>query len=397
MALRLPIAIFAVALAALFAWVRDRSNALSIFYANHPDRLVRINTSKSYEIKFQDRVRNCEDAFLLKEQGLAILACDPGRDKWNTVMGVFHPGQIPQAELYIYNYAAKNLDDDKILKKLELVNFPEGLNFHTVGFGYHEESSHLFVTNHARTGPRIEQFKLDIRSLKATHILSILHPQLISPNAIIPLSAEELLVTNDHYFTAKQSKPLYLMESYLGPALAPLLYINLKNIDKGNAKVLARVPYPNGMGFINSTTLAIASTSRGSVYFYSMTKDQHNLPKLQYQSRIRLPFLPDNLAVEDGKLLIGGQPHPPSMAKYVSIRHICNFPDTLQGATEEMKDACNSWSATSWAAEWSEADGLKDVYAGTEYPTSSTFVRDSKRNVAIIVGLYARGIMVLHE
>ncbi|MBE3043342.1 hypothetical protein IMZ48_12385 [Candidatus Bathyarchaeota archaeon] len=45
-----------------------------------------MNTAKSYEIKFADRVRSCEDAFLIKEEGLAILACDAGRERLNTVM-----------------------------------------------------------------------------------------------------------------------------------------------------------------------------------------------------------------------------------------------------------------------------------------------------------------------
>ena len=45
-----------------------------------------MDTAKSYEIKFADRVRSCEDAFLIKEEGLAILACDVGRERYNTVM-----------------------------------------------------------------------------------------------------------------------------------------------------------------------------------------------------------------------------------------------------------------------------------------------------------------------
>ena len=45
-----------------------------------------VNTAKSYEIKFEDRLRSCEDAFLIEKEGLAILACDAGRERFNTVM-----------------------------------------------------------------------------------------------------------------------------------------------------------------------------------------------------------------------------------------------------------------------------------------------------------------------
>lgn len=48
--------------------------------------MSRVNTANNYDIKFADRVRSCEDAFLIEEEGLAILACDAGRERYNTVM-----------------------------------------------------------------------------------------------------------------------------------------------------------------------------------------------------------------------------------------------------------------------------------------------------------------------
>lgn len=47
---------------------------------------MNFNTFKSHEIKFQDRVRNCEDVLIEEGMGVAFLSCDPGRDQWNTVM-----------------------------------------------------------------------------------------------------------------------------------------------------------------------------------------------------------------------------------------------------------------------------------------------------------------------
>lgn len=57
-----------------------------MMYKNAPGRLSEINTFRSHEIKFADRVRSCEDVLILESRGLAILACDPGRERWNTVM-----------------------------------------------------------------------------------------------------------------------------------------------------------------------------------------------------------------------------------------------------------------------------------------------------------------------
>jgi arylesterase/paraoxonase len=47
---------------------------------------VSINNFKSHEIKFADQIRNCEDVIIEETLGIAFLGCDPGRDRWNTVM-----------------------------------------------------------------------------------------------------------------------------------------------------------------------------------------------------------------------------------------------------------------------------------------------------------------------
>lgn len=54
--------------------------------ANAPAKLEGFNSFKSYEIKFADQIRNCEDVILEESLGVALLSCDPGRDRWNTVM-----------------------------------------------------------------------------------------------------------------------------------------------------------------------------------------------------------------------------------------------------------------------------------------------------------------------
>lgn len=76
-----------VVTAALLApYVYDRYQSLSLMYYNAPERLVRVNAFPSHEIKFEDQLRSCEDAILIESTGVAIVACDPGRERWNTVM-----------------------------------------------------------------------------------------------------------------------------------------------------------------------------------------------------------------------------------------------------------------------------------------------------------------------
>ena len=72
--------------ALIAAFVYDRWHILYMMYSNAPSRLQQVNTFSAYEIKYADRIRSCEDVFLLQDGGLAIFGCDPGRERHNTVM-----------------------------------------------------------------------------------------------------------------------------------------------------------------------------------------------------------------------------------------------------------------------------------------------------------------------
>lgn len=73
-------------MAILVPFIYDRRQAAFLLWKNAPHRLVKVNKFASHEIRFADRIRSCEDALLVESQGLAILGCDPGRERWNTVM-----------------------------------------------------------------------------------------------------------------------------------------------------------------------------------------------------------------------------------------------------------------------------------------------------------------------
>jgi arylesterase/paraoxonase len=54
---------------------------------NAPGKIQSRSAFTSYEVKFAEQLRNCEDVILPEGlDGLAILSCDEGRDRWNTVM-----------------------------------------------------------------------------------------------------------------------------------------------------------------------------------------------------------------------------------------------------------------------------------------------------------------------
>jgi hypothetical protein len=73
-------------LAPLSAYLAARVRVLSLAYYNAPERMPRHANFTSYDVKFRDQIRSCEDVLLLENRRVALLACDPGRETWNTVM-----------------------------------------------------------------------------------------------------------------------------------------------------------------------------------------------------------------------------------------------------------------------------------------------------------------------
>ena len=68
-------------------YLYQRVSLLQSAQDNAPGKLQSYSAFSSYEVKFADRVHNCEDVILLDGlDGVALLSCDEARDRWNTVM-----------------------------------------------------------------------------------------------------------------------------------------------------------------------------------------------------------------------------------------------------------------------------------------------------------------------
>lgn len=393
--------------AALSAFIYPRISLLQSFYYNTPERLPQVNNIGRYEVKFGDKLRSCEDVILIESKGVAIVACDPGRERWNTVMGIFLPGPVPGAEFYAYAYA--ELDDDKSLTRLEIVEYTPGEDLHTLGLAFDEDTSSLFVANHRHDGSRVDVFHLDFESHTLRHGHSIQHPLIHGPNSILLVNSHEFYVTNDHYFLAKDHPILSKLETFTSFPTGTLVHVDMSPLLQDpagaavvDAEVVARLPFANGIELVNETTLAVASTNSASIRLYSITpppsgsKERH--PTLRHNASIPLSFLPDNLSKSsDGAIVAAGHPHAISLAKFTASRHICNSPEELVKAELSVREGCETMKAGSWVSQWTEAEGVRNLYVGTDYPTSSTAARDLGRKTGIISGLYAKGLLVWRD
>jgi arylesterase / paraoxonase len=272
------------------------------------------------------------------------------------------------------------------MRKISLDNF-DTKDFHPLGIEVDFLTNTLYVVNHAQSGSRIEIFSLSDDRLTAKHIKAIQHHLLHAPNSIHSLGDGKIFITNDHYFRAAKFPLLSKIETWSGIPSGTIVYIDTNQPD--TAKIVGRVPFANGMAMINSTTIAIASTGKMGVYFFDISPSYDLVSK----GYIRAPTAVDNLSVDDkGTLLLAGHPFGLSTIQLARRRPNC-YPDSDK---EEHRKACEC-NAGSWVGEWAEDVGLKVLYRGYEICSSTTAVRDGRRGVGMITGLYDRGLLVFMD
>lgn len=381
--------LYLVALAVIGPYLYDRGVTFSGMLANRPGKFENLNLFKEHQVKFAQRMRNCEDVLIEEGMGVAFVSCNPGRDQWNTVMGTFAPPRTKtnnqdDAHIWLYDYSTPNLPDSAALKPLTLVDYPNPTDFHPLGIEFDAQTSTLYVINHSRhSGNTLDLFQISPGNASAQYIKTLTHPLLRTPNSIHSLGAGKLLMTNDHYIGALTSPLLSKIETFSSLPGGSVVYVDTH--EPARSKKLAHVAFANGIAMLNSTTVAVASTAKPAVYLYSFDKENVEVKLVKH---IRLPFMVDNIAVDSaGKLLMAGHPFALGLMVVSKARARCDE----QGGEEERK-ACEC-TTSSWAAEWSEEEGVKTLYKndGSEFCSSSTFARDAKRNVNIVTGLYERG------
>lgn len=351
----------------------------------------------NYELKYVDKLRNCEDLVVDEKAGYMVLGCDEGRDVWNTVMvsisqstfpdmhslhlqGVFGKTSPPNGILYLYDYSRARPS----LETIRLLNTPSDYSFHPLGLSLHLPTNTLLAVNHGTSGSTVDQFHFSRLGNSATYIRSLSSPYLRAPNAVLQISNTEVLVTNDHFFTPRKSKWLNKIETYLGLPLGGVTYLNLET---GAATQVARIAFANGIALLNQTTVAVASSSSAKVFLYEMDNIT-SPPTLTYKEPIAMPFWPDNLHMAGGKLFIAGHAQLSGLTKLSESRQHCGA-DTKSAGCDAV--------APSYVAQWTREKGVEDVYVGTEIYASSGIAVDEKRGVGVISGLYGKGLLIWNQ
>lgn len=332
--------------------------------------------------------------------------CDLTITTLTVFQGIFTNASYTQGILYTYNYASPSSTP----QPLPLIDFlSANSDFHPLGLTYHSPSHTLSVINHAFTGPSLSLFTLHFdsqtSSFFATHKYTVKHRNLHTPNALVHLDADNLLVTNDHFFAVRWHPWLAALETYLALPGGTIVHVHIPSL---TVTVLAHVPFANGIEVLKTSeqhkTLAVASTAAAKVVFFDLDISSGREStttmsvSLSKKREVHLPFLPDNLGVDDGgALLISGHGHVRSINQFAHSRASCrSLTQSDRDGFTDVKAACEVRSPT-FVAQWTDEKGVQVLYASTEFSSGSAAARDVGRGVGIVSGLFEDGLLLWRD
>ncbi|WOO84289.1 uncharacterized protein LOC62_06G007808 [Vanrija pseudolonga] len=180
-----------------------------------------------------EHILNAEDILVWEKHRVAIVSSDPGRPVYDPLLA---PGSqsAPQARLVAYDLESRRTG------VIKMAGWPKGRYLHMLGIGLCDNEDGTTILAAANFGNgldgTVEVFRLDydaaapssVEAITATYLHTLAHPDLTFPNAVVPLSAESVLVTNS--LGRPVSKSIALAKAEMGLAL-PLSYALLVTLD----------------------------------------------------------------------------------------------------------------------------------------------------------------------
>lgn len=296
-ALRTLLAATAILIALYGPPTYHRLRVLGIVPTALPPRV----SSSAYEIRTIPNTRHCEDLHHHLKSGLLFTACEgeaSPRFDWFPPLAHFdRPEDVPtdgaRGGLVIVDPKVRPLplgkrlaDDSQSLEArwLRLDGFKGA--FVTHGIDIIDDPTdptavYIHAINHAPASPlpashapqdivrsRIEVFRHVLGSDSATHLRSVAHPLVRTPNDIFSISPGELLVTNDH---KHRSGPLRTVEDIITHPLGPQtdlihLRFSLESPDVEASIALDGLHNCNGLGHGPSGQLMLVDASGGILH-----------------------------------------------------------------------------------------------------------------------------------
>lgn len=254
----------------------------------------------------------CEDCTIWHKHRVAIFSCDPGRADYDSFTNSGDIRKAKQGCLMVCYL------DTKETHSVKVFDWPAGRTFHPLGVGLLPLSNHealLAVCNLGADFAAVEMLTLKYRNhatpaevaaggrITATFLQSLQSKALTSPNAVVPLSPDKVLVTNSFGFNPRGSKILNDIETMLAVPLGSLLCIT-KNSNTVSSEIVAPfISLANGVSLSeDGKILLLAGCTSQNIHVYDISPPANAASKaadFHFRETIPVGFLPDNLRYLD--------------------------------------------------------------------------------------------------
>ncbi|KAI0036438.1 hypothetical protein K488DRAFT_82057 [Vararia minispora EC-137] len=331
-----------------------------------------------------------------------LVACDPGRFEWNTVLGPMNNAD-PRGSLWV-------LDVDTLVpQKVAFENFPETHTFHPLGFeltpGLSGVPSRMYVVNHARDASVLEEFEVEWDNpTRARWVRTLSDPSLPGPNSVAIASDGSLYVSNDHRFPLRHGLVPNALETFLALPIGHISHISFSSpsATPNFSTVASGIPFANGVALSrHENILAVASTTGTSVRLYSRNATTN---VLTFMEEILVPFASDNVSFDDNdELLVAGHPDFPAliaMSKRVPGARSPSWVVALRKTDTEPGEEWDAQARLPASRKVPKPSGgwaMETVYQSSGqkgFAASTTALRDVGTGHVFIIGLYEDGVLV---
>ncbi|RSL86272.1 hypothetical protein CEP51_002894 [Fusarium floridanum] len=286
----------------VLGFFREKNNTI----VQDPSHLIFIN----------DTIQ-CEDIHFEEKSGKLFLACEDsyeGRFEWFPPLANFHDPSLAAKSTGSIHVVDP---ESKQSQRLKFVNFRGPFNTHGIDVIPNHDSAeaavYIFAVNHppdlaecpdtvnlrgckANSASRVEIFHHVIGSDVATHLRSVQHPLISTPNDILAQSPHSFYVTNDHYY--KEGALRFLEMLYWGAKWSTTVFVELDSLTSANpaADVNAHVAASgihnqNGLGRGKSGEILIGCAGTGVL---KVGKASTENPAIQVVSSVKVDSTIDN-------------------------------------------------------------------------------------------------------
>lgn len=255
-----------------------------IFYSTGFFRKVEKSFTGTIEKKIE--LPGVEDMQISYEDNFILISSDDRAGR--------RDGNKENGHLYLMDLTNTMFQPIQLTTDLEIPFYPHGISMIRIAENRHK----VYAINHVDGNHSIEVF--DLQDERLTHIETLQHNSMISPNDIVAIDKERFYFTNDHGFSEGLGK---LGEEYLGWAVSNVVYFDGSEY----REVADGIAYANGINLdFNRSLLFVASPRDFLVKVFHIKEDGD----LDFIEDVDCGTGVDNIEfTPEGKMLIGCHPN----------------------------------------------------------------------------------------